>query len=312
MTAGVSHVLALSGLHLSILSHGAQPYSVGSMAAPPLPMDQSSGHCPRHLDVRLSGGNARVAGTFRCDVHAALGGHHSESAFHSLEHALHCGIFHIALQSVLPFRRQFPVVVSVRTLHSGAVVSQSTSSDWNERMHRLQISTRRRDRLCHRFMMLRPVRYMSTPDLDLIYRTKSAPPPLVAYYFNCFPTYFLLANIWVIPLTGLLVGARCSFSCQASGTRRSCWSVRCCRGSSRCSMAVWRSSPPGPHASIGGIYPDWWDVAVLYLATLFAVTALLRRRAVYVAVAGGPALRARHRQPLRAAQSDFAAPHGNL
>jgi competence protein ComEC len=284
MTAGVSHVLALSGLHLSILYMVLNLILLGRWRRPRFQwISQAVIVLAIWMFVFLVG--MPVSLVRSAVMYTLLSVSIILSRRSIALNTLSIAAFFILLFSPfslfdVSFQLSFLSVLSIVVLSFPKV----RPSDWNERMHRLQISTRRRDRLCHRFMTLRPVRYMST----LIWTSFTAQigtAPLVAYYFNCFPTYFLLANIWVIPLTGLLVGGTLLFfvsgvwhAAQLLVGKLLSWLVTLLNGGLAV-IATW------PHASIGGIYPDWWDVAVLYLATLFAVTALLRRRTVYVAVA---------------------------
>lgn len=108
--------------------------------------------------------------------------------------------------------------------------------------------------------------------------------PLIAYYFHSFPTYFIISNLVVVPLTTVIVW--CGLLLLATSPLPLLPDM-IARGLNALLAALTgflEFLGAMPHASIA-LYPSWATVAMVYAAIAFVVLWLSRRRMVYACAA---------------------------
>jgi competence protein ComEC len=106
--------------------------------------------------------------------------------------------------------------------------------------------------------------------------------PLVAYYFHRFPTYFLITNLWVIPLVTVLISVTLlffavSFWSAVQGVVGVALSflVKLLNGGLAAIASL-------PCASIAGLYPSEWTVMACYVLLAIGLLMCRKRRPAYI------------------------------
>ncbi len=109
--------------------------------------------------------------------------------------------------------------------------------------------------------------------------------PIILYYFHQFPTYFLLANIIVVPLSTLILGVELLLLVFAWWPQVATWVGKLCESLIWCMNEIVLFTEQLPFATISNVQHHVFVTFLLYLLIIALANWLLKKSKVYLMLA---------------------------